>query len=121
MACGTCWKIDGGNDASGKPISSTPIVVMITNECAAQDPGQPVNLCGMASLTETNSMGMNVNIDLCMDSGATQAFWGQPPWGTMTGQAQQVDCSEWCGVYADGTQSGPDGCQAPAATWAVTT
>ena len=98
-------------------------MVLITNECAAQDPGQPVNLCGMASLTETNSLGANVNIDLCMDSGAAQGFFNHPaPWGTAVGTAQQVDCmSEWCGVFSNGTKSGPKGCQASGAGYADTT
>ena len=49
----------------------TPIVIMITNEHAAQDPGQPVNLCGVGSLSETNSLGANVNIDFYIESGAS--------------------------------------------------
>ena len=121
MSCGTCWKVWGGNDGSGKPIANTPIVVLITNECATQPAGEAPNLCSMTSLSETNSLGMNVNIDLCMDSGATQAFWGDPPWGTTTGRAQQVGCEQWCGVFADGRTSGPEGCQAPPANYAVTT
>ena len=97
-------------------------MVLITNECAAQDPGQPVNLCGMGSLTEANSLGANVNIDLCMDSGASQGFFGPPPWGTVVGTAQQVDCAaRWCGVWSNGTRSGPVGCKAPGADYAVTT
>ena len=106
-------------DSSGTPLSTTSIAVMITNECAAQDPGQPVNLCGMGSLGEANSQGANVYIDLCMDSGASQAFFGNPPWGTAVGTAQQVVGGEWCGVWGNGTRSGPEGC--PGAGYADTT
>ena len=121
-ACGTCWRVTGSTDSSGNPMSCTPIVVMITNECAAQLPGQEVNLCGMSSLDQLNKLNATVNIDLCMDSGASQAFWGPPPWGTSVGTAHQVSCaSEWCGTWSNGTKSGPVGCSAPGADWAVTT
>ncbi|KAI9762646.1 MAG: hypothetical protein M4579_000264 [Chaenotheca gracillima] len=121
-ACGTCWRVTGATDSAHVPLSTTPTVVMITNECAAQLPGQEVNLCGMSSLSETNALGATVNIDLCMDSGASQAFFGAPPWGTAIGTAQQVDCaSEWCGTWADGTKSGPAGCSAPGADYPDTT
>ena len=120
-ACGTCWKITGDRDSADQPLHCDPIVVLITNECAAGPANEPPNLCGMSSLEEPNHLGMSVNIDICMDSGGTQAFWGNPPWGTAKGTTQQVDCSEWCGVFADGTKSGPPGCEAPAAPWAVTT
>lgn len=121
LSCGTCWKIWGGSDMSGNTITNTPIVVLITNECATQLPGQEKNLCSQTSYEDANSLGDNINMDLCMDSGATQAFWGNPPWGATSGQAQQVDCGQWCGTFADGTKSGPEGCEAPPANYAVTT
>lgn len=66
---------------------------MIANECAAQDPGQPVNLCRKGSLSEMNSLGANVNIDLCMDRGRVRRFW-ESAVGTAVGTAQQVGCTE---------------------------
>ena len=119
LACGTCWKLWGGNDGGGNAISSTPIVVLVTNMCAHELPGQEKNMCGMGSLEEKNAFQMNILVDLCMDSGASQAFWGPPPWGATTGRAQQVDCSQWCGIFADGRISGPPGCITNAADWAV--
>ena len=103
-----------------KPLSppAVPAVVLITNECAPED-----TLCGMSSLTATNVLGASVNIDLCMDSGAAGGFFNHAaPWGTAVGMAQQVDCvSEWCGVWANGTKSGPAGCQAAGVDYADTT
>ena len=116
-ACGTCWRVTGTSDFAGKPMSITPVVVLITNECAAALPGQKKNLCGMTSFDDHDDNGNEVLIDLCMDSGASRGFWGPPPWGASDGSATQVDCSEWCGTFADGKKSGPPGCSAPGETW----
>ena len=76
---------------------------MIANECAAQDPGQPVNLCGKGSMSETNSLGANVNIDLCMDRGRVRRFFwesavGDCGWdGPAGGLYVRLACDEIAG------------------------
>lgn len=118
-ACGTCWRVEGVSDLSHVPMQITPIVVLITNECAAAPPGEPVNSCGMKSFDEHDVHGNEVLVDLCMDTGASQAFWGPPPWGASIGSTVQVECSEWCGTWANGTKSGPAGCVPGTAPWEV--
>ena len=73
-ACGECWKLTGETDSSGNPLTNagTSIVVMINNLCPAD--GNP--LCAQNGLTGTNQYGANVNFDLCSDSGAETAFFG---------------------------------------------
>lgn len=94
-ACGTCWKLVGQTDSSGNNLSNagTSIVVMINNLCPAD--GNP--LCSQTGLTGTNQYGANVNFDLCSDSGASDAFFGNSGVGLAVGTATQVDCSEWNG------------------------
>ena len=95
-ACGTCWKLTGQTDSSGNSLSNagTSIVVMINNLCPAD--GNP--LCSQQGLTGTNQYGANVNFDLCSDSGASAAFFGNSGVGLAVGTATQVDCSQWNGV-----------------------
>jgi len=95
-ACGTCWKLVGETDSSGNPLSNagTSIVVMVNNLCPAQ--GNP--LCAQNGLSGTNQYGANVNFDLCSDSGAQEAFFGNSGVGLAIGSATQVDCSEWSGT-----------------------
>jgi len=95
-ACGTCWKLVGETDSSGNQLSNagTSIVVMVNNLCPAQ--GNP--LCAQNGLTGTNQYGANVNFDLCSDSGAEAAFFGDDGVGLAVGTATQVDCSEWSGT-----------------------
>ena len=91
-ACGSCWKISGDPSSTGQTYTS--IVVIINNECPAQ--GNP--LCTQATLSDTNSYGANVNIDLCSDSDAGLAFFGSLDGGFAIGSATSVPCSEWQGV-----------------------
>ncbi|KIY02756.1 uncharacterized protein Z520_01221 [Fonsecaea multimorphosa CBS 102226] len=95
-ACGTCWKLVGETDSSGNALSNagTSIVVMINNLCPAD--GNP--LCAQNGLSGTNQYGANVNFDLCSDSGASEAFFGNSGVGLAVGTATQVDCSEWTGT-----------------------
>lgn len=95
-ACGTCWKLVGQTDSSGNQLSNagTSIVVMVNNLCPAQ--GNP--LCSQNGLSGTNQYGANVNFDLCSDSGAKAAFFGNDGVGLAVGTATQVDCSEWSGT-----------------------
>jgi hypothetical protein len=95
-ACGTCWKLTGETDSSGNKLSNagTSIVVMVNNLCPAQ--GNP--LCSQSGLTGTNQYGANVNFDLCSDSGASNAFFGNSGVGLAIGTAVQVSCSEYSGT-----------------------
>jgi len=94
-ACGTCYKLTSSTDSSGKTLSNAgnSIVVQITNLCPAQ--GNP--LCSQSGLTGTNQYGANVNFDLCIDSGASAAFFGNSGVGLALGTAEKVDCSQWKG------------------------
>ncbi|KIW61131.1 hypothetical protein PV05_01289 [Exophiala xenobiotica] len=95
-ACGTCWKLVGETDSSGNKLSNagTSIVVMVNNLCPAS--GNP--LCAQNGLSGTNQYGANVNFDLCSDSGAQAAFFGNSGVGLALGSATQVDCSQWSGT-----------------------
>ena len=94
-ACGTCWRITGQTDSSGNKLSNAgnSIVVMVNNLCPRD--GNP--LCSQGSLTDTNQYGANVNFDLCRDSGAASALFGNSGVGLALGTATQVDCSQWSG------------------------
>jgi hypothetical protein len=86
----------GETDSSGNKLSNagTSIVVMVNNLCPAQ--GNP--LCSQSSMTDTNQYGANVNFDLCSDSGAASAFFGDSGVGLAVGTVTQVDCSQWSGT-----------------------
>jgi len=93
--CGTCWKLTIQKDSSGKQVSNAgnSIVVMVTNLCPAQ--GNP--LCSQSGLSGTNQYGANLNFDLCIDSRANSALFGNSGVGLGVGSAAQVDCSQWSG------------------------
>ena len=55
-------------------------------------------LCSQGSLGDTNQYGANVNFDLCRDSGAADAFFGNSGVGLALGNAEEVDCSLWSGT-----------------------
>ena len=108
--CGTCWSITGKN----KGTVGKTMVVFIDNECG-RDPvlldaktGKPKN-CNQRSLTDLNLVNAEITIDLCNDTGASMNFFGVPS-GESEGTAHQVSCDNWCGVLADGTKKGPEGC-----------
>ncbi|KAI9737161.1 MAG: hypothetical protein M1834_000754 [Cirrosporium novae-zelandiae] len=94
-ACGTCWKLVGETDSSGNTLSNAPtsIVIKVNNLC----PADGNTICSMSSLSDTNSYGANVNFDLCMDSGASDAFFPSGV-GLAVGNATKVDCSQWSGT-----------------------
>jgi len=95
-ACGTCWRLTGQTDSSGNALSNagTSIVVMINNLCPAS--GNP--LCSQNGLSGTNQYGANVNFDLCSDSGAAAAFFGNDGVGLAIGTATQVSCTQYSGT-----------------------
>lgn len=95
-ACGTCWKLTAETDSSGNALSNAgnSIVVQVTNLCPAS--GNP--LCAQNGLTGTNQYGANLNFDLCIDSGASAALFGNSGVGLAVGNAVQVSCSEYSGT-----------------------
>ncbi|KAG9755348.1 hypothetical protein KCU73_g5462, partial [Aureobasidium melanogenum] len=68
--------------------------VQITNLCPAS--GNP--LCSQNGLTGTNQYGANLDFDLCINSGANTALFGNSGVGLAVGTAVQVSCSEWTGT-----------------------
>ncbi|PNS18078.1 hypothetical protein CAC42_4037 [Sphaceloma murrayae] len=90
-ACGTCWKVTANTDSSGNRLSNAgnSIVVQVNNLCPAQ--GNP--LCSQNGLSGTNQYGTNVNFDLCSDSGAAGALFGNSGVGLAVGTATKVSCS----------------------------
>ncbi|ORY02850.1 hypothetical protein BCR34DRAFT_573940 [Clohesyomyces aquaticus] len=93
--CGTCWKLTAQTDSSGNKLSNAgnSIVVQVTNLCPAS--GNP--LCAQNGLTGTNQYGANLNFDLCIDSGASAALFGNSGVGLAVGNAVQVNCAQWSG------------------------
>jgi hypothetical protein len=83
-------------DSSGHALSNAgnTIVVQITNLCPAD--GNP--LCSQNGLTGTNQYGANLNFDLCLNSGANTALFGNSGVGLAVGTAVQVSCSQWSGT-----------------------
>jgi hypothetical protein len=67
---------------------------MVNNLCPAN--GNP--LCSQATLQDGNQYGANINFDLCSDSGAENAFFGNDGVGLALGTAEQVDCSLYSGT-----------------------
>lgn len=93
-ACGTCWKLTASTDSSGnKKTFGNPIVVQVTNLC----PAESNPLCAQNGLSGTNQYGANLNFDLCIDSGASAALFGNSGVGLAVGSAEEVSCSEWSG------------------------
>jgi hypothetical protein len=94
--CGTCWKLTANTDSSGNKLSNAgnSIVVQVTNLCPAS--GNP--LCSQNGLGGTNQYGANLNFDLCLNSGANTALFGNSGVGLAVGTAVQVSCSEWSGT-----------------------
>jgi hypothetical protein len=93
--CGTCWKLTIETNSSGGKVSNAgnSIVVMVTNLC----PASGNTLCSQSGLSGTNQYGANLNFDLCIDSKANSALFGNSGVGLGVGSAVQVDCSQWSG------------------------
>lgn len=75
-ACDQCWELTSGTRS---------IIVFVNNLC----PGDSNPICSMSTLHDTNEKNMNVNFDLCDDSGAREALLGSEVWGT--GTAKKLD------------------------------
>lgn len=90
-ACGTCWNLTLISNSQGVKTSNTgnSIVVKVNNLCPVE--GNP--LCSQPTLGSMNSLGANVNFDTCIDSGASDALFGDSGTGLGTGFAQEVDCT----------------------------
>jgi hypothetical protein len=95
-ACGTCWKLTAETNSGGGALSNAgnSIVVQVTNLCPAS--GNP--LCSQNGLGGTNQYGANLNFDLCIQSGANTALFGNSGVGLAVGTAVQVDCSAHSGT-----------------------
>ncbi|MCJ1327190.1 hypothetical protein MMC10_003857 [Thelotrema lepadinum] len=92
--CDTCWSLTPSKDSSGNPLSGAKsIVVKVNNLCPAD--GNP--LCSQNGLGGTNSVGANVNFDLCKDDGAAAALFGSSGVGLAVGTATSVSCGQWSG------------------------
>lgn len=75
-------------------------------------------LCAQANLQSTNQYGGTIDVNVCSDSGARQAIFGNSGTGVALGTAEEVDCSSWNGTIqhsgtspslAGGTSSSCDG------------
>ncbi|MCJ1265542.1 hypothetical protein MMC22_005422 [Lobaria immixta] len=101
--CGTCWRVTnghsiGGNGAKTSPITTPPIVVFITNTCAP-DLKKPGFQCNQRK-GERDKFGSVTVLDLCHESGASNAFWGpglKGNGGLATATITQVPCEQWSG------------------------
>jgi len=86
--------LTASTDSSGnKKTFGNPIVVQVTNLC----PAESNPLCAQNGLSGTNQYGANLNFDLCIDSGASAALFGNSGVGLAVGSAEEVSCSEWSG------------------------
>lgn len=102
--CGTCWLISNathanGDGTKGDPIGTAPIVVMISNTCAYYDQ-DPTGSCSQGPQQLNDRWGSVVAVDLCHDTGAPKAVWGEPDQtgGLAVGTITQVDCGkQWKG------------------------
>lgn len=81
-ACGVCWKLTP-QDFPG----ANEIVVKVNNLCP-NDGHNP--LCSQPE-------NVDINFDLCEDSGAAAALFGSSGTQQVNGTAAVVDCSEWSG------------------------
>lgn len=95
-ACYTCYRITGRTDAHGKAFANAgkSLVVMVNNLCPATSANP---LCSQKTLNDTNSLGAQIDVNLCNDSGANEAFFGGSGVGLAVGTAEEVSCSLWEG------------------------
>ncbi|KAH7305885.1 hypothetical protein B0I35DRAFT_483640 [Stachybotrys elegans] len=93
LTCGTCWRLEPHSSDEGQRMNSR-IVVMINEMCPAL--GYPI--CGQRDSTATNMYGAQVNFNLCVDTGAWDAFAGRNSGiGLAMGNVTRVSCDEWEG------------------------
>ncbi|MCJ1467587.1 hypothetical protein MMC07_006212 [Pseudocyphellaria aurata] len=98
--CGTCWRLTNGHNVNGRggkgsAITTPPLVVIINNTCAP-DKKKPGFQCNQNAGEPRDRFGSVTVIDLCQDTGAARAFWGNGP-GLATATITQVSCEEWKG------------------------
>jgi hypothetical protein len=74
--------------------SANPTKHLLTTSVKTAN-GNP--LCSQNGLGGTNQYGANLNFDLCIDSGASKALFGNSGVGLAVGTAEQVSCSQWQG------------------------
>lgn len=117
--CGKCLKVNVYYDMNGNPIQNldgagSDVVLLVNNLCPAE--GNP--LCAQPNLQSTNQYGGTIDVNVCSDSGARQAIFGNSGTGLALGTAEEVDCSSWNGTIqhsgtspslASGTASSCDG------------
>ncbi|KAF1991784.1 glycoside hydrolase family 45 protein [Aulographum hederae CBS 113979] len=105
-ACGTCYSLDltGSRDSSGNPFTAnnSHVVVMVNNLCPANSDNP---ICAQADLSATNQYGSQIDVNLCIDSGAADAVFGDSGIGLALATATEVSCDEWEGTkkYDSGT------------------
>lgn len=106
VACGTCWALTG----TQRSAAGRSIVVYVNNECGRGEgtTGKDCNCC-QSSFIDLNSANAQAVFDECTDSGASIGLLGSDM-AEGGGTAEQVSCDQWCGVLADGTKKGPEGC-----------
>ncbi|KFA68016.1 hypothetical protein S40285_10114 [Stachybotrys chlorohalonatus IBT 40285] len=93
ITCGTCWRLDPTHSDENQPMNSS-IVAVINEMCPAL--GYPI--CGQRDLDSVNSQNAQVNFNLCVDTGAWDAFAGRNSGiGLALGTVTRVDCDEWEG------------------------
>lgn len=109
--CGTCWQIhdaanvDVATKGRGPAITTPPITVMITNTCAP-DKSKPGFQCNQQASAPKDMYGSVTVVDLCVDTGAPKALWGESgaKGGLALATITQVDCQGWegsVGPFAD--------------------
>ncbi|CAF9918095.1 hypothetical protein IMSHALPRED_004209 [Imshaugia aleurites] len=79
-ACGVCWQLTPDYPGANE------IVVKVNNLCP--DDGNP--LCAAPE-------DVDINFDLCQDSGAAAALFGGSGTEQVNGTAVEVDCANWSG------------------------
>ncbi|KAG7001991.1 RNA 3'-terminal phosphate cyclase [Physcia stellaris] len=82
-ACHSCYSL------SSSTAGTKSIVVKVNNLCPAI--GNEA-MCAQNGMSGTNSVGANVNFDLCEDDGSSAAFFGSSGLGMTTGVATPVAC-----------------------------
>jgi hypothetical protein len=71
--------------------SSSSTMLMIST--AAGNP-----LCAQSSLQSTNQYGGIIDVNVCSDSGARDALFGNSGVGLALGTAEEVDCTKYSGT-----------------------
>lgn len=105
--CGICFRLSGGYNMRGggvrnAPITTPPIVVMITNTCAPNH-DIPGFQCNQNAAAPRDRFGSVTVLDLCHDTGAADAYWGRGSLhgggtgGLAVANITRVTCDGWQG------------------------